>query len=455
MKQRIIPTGWVIMSLLFFGLFMMNVIPSYAAKAYYIDSKNGSDSNPGTMGSPWKTLVPVNKYTFSPGDTVYFARGSSFEGGFVIKSSGKPGKPIVFTAYGEGPKPAFTNPRYDHLNGNVIQIKGSYIVIDDLFFHDCATVTYDSIGPELWEGVHKLGAVFIAIGADHNIVQNCEVTKCPVGIKVYGEYNLITHNYIHDNNEPMAPHWGPIGIVVCTSNNEISYNRIVNYVAPSKAYGHDGGAIEIDDKKYSKRNIKIHHNYSIGNQGFIEFVGRTFQDNILIHHNVCKDYQSFVGFTGPCTNIKMENNTVVRVLAHKNPDSEDVIFWSYFDNKNIIVHNNIFYYDPSKVEPVYSRDIFIRSHNLYYRTDNPKVIDQANEDAFKRHVLGGGAWLGEGDIIGNPLFVDVENNNFHLQPGSPAIDAGFGLGYTRDFDNNPIPSGAVPDIGAYEYQSHK
>jgi len=54
---------------------------------------------------------------------VFFARSSNFKGGFVITSSGKPGKPIVFTAYGNGPTPIFTNPNYDNLNGNAIQSK--------------------------------------------------------------------------------------------------------------------------------------------------------------------------------------------------------------------------------------------------------------------------------------------------------------------------------------------
>jgi hypothetical protein len=418
---------------------------------FYVAS-HGNDGHPGTKESPWRTLAPVTNYPFSPGDTVFFARGARFTGGFIVSSSGKAGKPITFTAYGSGEAPSFTNPDFNIRNGNAIQIIGDFIVIDGLFFHDCATVVNDSIGPKLWEDVRKLGAIFIAAGANHNIVQNCEVTRCPVGIKVYGQNNLITHNFVHDNNEPMAPHWGPIGIVVCTSNNEISYNRIVNYVAPSKEYGHDGGAIEIDDRKYPKQNIQIHHNYSKGNQGFIEFVGRTRQDHIIVHHNVCVDYQAFIGFTGPCTNIRVENNTVVRVLAHKTPDSEDVVFWSYFENSGILIRNNIFYYDPFRVEQVFSRGVFPRGHNLYYRTDNPKVSDQANADAFNRLVLGGGAWPGEGDKIGDPLFVDLENHDLRLQADSPAIDAGIDLGYTEDFDNHPIPSGAAPDMGAFEYQ---
>lgn len=37
-------------------------------------------------------------------------------------------------------------------------------------------------------------------------------------------------------------------------------------------------------------------------------------------------------------------------------------------------------------------------------------------------------------------------------PGSPCIDGGVASGLTEDFSGNPIPSGAGPDIGPYEYQ---
>ena len=306
--------------------------------AYYI-SENGNDANPGTEALPWQTTDKINNFEFTPGDTVLFARGSHFTGGFVVKSSGRPGKPITFTSYGRGAPPVFTNPRYSKLHGNAIRINGSYIVINGLYFYNCPK-------SPVCEDVRTLGAIFISVGADHNIVKNCEMSKTPIGIQTYGHHTLITKNYIHDNNVAIRPHWGPVCVFVCTSNNEVSYNRFENYSSPSNEYGHDGGAIEINDRDYAKENIEIHHNSSFRNQGFIEFVGKVKQNNMLIHHNVCEDYQSFIGFTGACTNMKIENNTVIRVLAHERPDSEDVVFWFYFSNSNLTFRNNIFVYDP-------------------------------------------------------------------------------------------------------------
>ena len=408
---------------------------------FYVAS-HGNDDNAGTMESPWKTLTRVNDQSFASGDTVYFDRGSRFKGGFVISSSGKPGKPIVFTAYGEGPTPIFTNPRYDDLNGNAIQITGSHIVIDGLYFYNCPK-------SPVTEDIRTLGAVFIVLGADHNVVKNCEMTKTPVGIQVYGQHNLITKNYIHDNNIPIKPHWGPLCVIVCTSNNEISYNRFENYCAASNEYGHDGGAIEINDGDYDKVNLRIHHNYSSGNQGFIENIqSKCVSDNWLISHNVCDDYQSWLGLTN-VTNIRVEHNTVVRVRKHAGYN--DFCWFNDHLGKNTVCFRNNILVVGDGIPPVYYHGDGKNQHhdhNLYFCVDGKTFENGGTYDVL-------GTPLGKGEIIANPLFVDYANRNLRLKEGSPAIDAGVDLDYTLDFDNNPLPSGSDPDMGAYEYQLEK
>ena len=60
---------------------------------------------------------------------------------------------------------------------------------------------------------------------------------------------------------------------------------------------------------------------------------------------------------------------------------------------------------------------------------------------------------GSNPVIGNPLFVDAVNGDFHLQSNSPAIDNGTNVGILFDRDGVSIPQGSAPDIGAYEYVS--
>jgi hypothetical protein len=39
---------------------------------------------------------------------------------------------------------------------------------------------------------------------------------------------------------------------------------------------------------------------------------------------------------------------------------------------------------------------------------------------------------------------------YHLQPGSPAINAGTDVGVTEDLEGSARPQGGTPDIGAIE-----
>ena len=65
-------------------------------------------------------------------------------------------------------------------------------------------------------------------------------------------------------------------------------------------------------------------------------------------------------------------------------------------------------------------------------------------------------WAGVGTIItgtanyrGDPDFVDADAGNYHIGPGSAAIDRGVNAGVLRDIDNEPRLG--TPDLGADEY----
>ncbi len=54
-------------------------------------------------------------------------------------------------------------------------------------------------------------------------------------------------------------------------------------------------------------------------------------------------------------------------------------------------------------------------------------------------------WFSTGCIDADPLFVDPENNDFHLSLGSPCIDTG-------DPASPPDPDGSRADMGAYYFE---
>jgi hypothetical protein len=72
-----------------------------------VDSVNGSDSNPGTLAEPWKTIAKVNATTLSPGQSVGFKSGGVWRETLTPGQSGASGNPITFSAYGTGADPLF------------------------------------------------------------------------------------------------------------------------------------------------------------------------------------------------------------------------------------------------------------------------------------------------------------------------------------------------------------
>jgi hypothetical protein len=87
-------------------LFGLNLPGGKAQSSYFVDDLSGNDMNPGnSIQNAWKSIDRLNSAIFQPGDSVLFCRGGRWKGNFCPKGSGTEGRPIVVTAYGNGPLP--------------------------------------------------------------------------------------------------------------------------------------------------------------------------------------------------------------------------------------------------------------------------------------------------------------------------------------------------------------
>lgn len=111
---------------------------------------------------------------------------------------------------------------------------------------------------------------------------------------------------------------------------------------------------------------------------------------------------------------------------------------------------------PVFASSLYNNAIALNSSGLYGDGVVGATTNYIGNDVFGN---GGADWTNltdptgaNGNIKADPLFVDTANGDYHLMPGSPAIDAGdrFGVTSATDLDGNPRVRGAYPDIGAYE-----
>ena len=434
-----------------------------ASATYYIDSKNGNDKHPGSNKKfPWKTLSRLSRTQLRPGDSVCFKRGSFFTGPLHIKNSGSPDRYIVITDYGSknDGAPVFTNTVFTKGNyGNCIRVGGSYIIVENLFFSGTPSykpVKYDGDGWDVWE----MGAIHIERGAKHCIIRNNEMRDCVAGIRSNGEYALIEHNYIHDCNRVLKEwNWGPLGIWLGADHQEVRYNKIINISAvdpkigwgpDSYGSGADGGAIEIDDARYDKSNIAIHHNYSSDCQGFLEVTWTDVKQkpsykNFRIHHNISDDYQQFVALWWG-SDCRIENNTIIRRKVNANE-------WGVFNitqrNSRNLVRNNIVVTENDVVifnvgRKGIAQPENIISHNIYF--------------AAKGKLVMGKEGPGDSAYFGDPGFINYKKGlnpeDFSISSNSPAINKGIDIGYEKDFAGIIIPQQSRPDIGAFEFHNN-
>jgi len=343
------------------------------ATDYYVSSA-GNDGNSGTsLSSTWKSLAKLNSIDFAAGDVIQFKRGDKWIGKFELTESGNSDNPIKFSSYGQGALPKLSNPDWDYdWDGVVMLVTGKHIIIENLHFIDGPIHPYEE-AKDKHENVYDMGAVNFTRDSKYCTIQFCEFENYPIGVQSQGEYNKIYQNYFHDCNQGMClPFWGPIAIFVGGPHNEISYNYIINYKGGGSG-GFDGGAIEIDRFMwgaghigYGADNIKVHHNISIQNAGFLEPEGLdgTPGNNYLeIYSNYSDDYKWFV-CDEDLNYSTIRNNTSLRVLPWQKP-LEFVIIIDGVENK---ILNNVFV-TANNLKVIVSTLEVEHKNNLYYSHD--------------------------------------------------------------------------------------
>jgi len=84
---------------------------------------------------------------------------------------------------------------------------------------------------------------------------------------------------------------------------------------------------------------------------------------------------------------------------------------------------------------------------------NTPNFDPSYFDLDYNFFTGSSDYYGEHSITNeDPLFIDPENGDFHLDPNSPAIDSGTSdKAPAFDYEGNSRPQGKGYDMGVYEY----
>jgi parallel beta-helix repeat protein len=237
---------------------------------------------------------------------------------------------------------------------------------------------------------------------------------------------------------------GGISIRGASSNSRIIGNVLANNTMPA-----GGGGISL----FAAGGPLIENNTITGNNGGGQGGGITIANdaspqivnNLIIHNIASQGGGVYWLIPVSMPGILLLNNTI----AENDSSNGSAIFDGGFDT-NIAIQNNL------AIGKSGQSAYFCQQFN---GNTTPAVF--ASNDVF---AAGAAAISGNctvttgtnGNISSDPLFVDTSVDNFHLQPTSPAIDAGNNTARIplppTDLDGNPRVFHTTVDIGAFEYQ---
>jgi len=322
-----------------------------------------------------------------------------------------------------------------------ILVSGSTGVhVRDCFVHDCPeggiAVIHGATGAEVTDNLlQHNGQWGVKVAGSYVLVESNEVSWTVQhhpkgdlpgftgydadGMRIFGDHHVVRGNYIHDIADPEdAEH-----------NIDPHADCIQTWDGPPT-----GGEPVMTDTLIEGNHCRVHHP---SGKGIIMEATRG----------------------NPCHHITIMNN--VLEFRDEGIAAADGLF------TDIVVLNNVFKAnldDPSWGVSVHLRDV------TGYSVQNNIIVDCHTES---RKIEGGSGvvdynlvYYSSGSTPGgtpaahelwgvDPLFVSytgTHGGDYHLQAGSPAIDAGALLDLVAsDMDGVPRPQGTTHDIGAYEF----
>ena len=254
------------------------------------------------------------------------------------------------------------------------------------------------------------------------------------GLGAWHVYGVIVSNNIIQDNIAGDVNGSGGGLHLFAGVAIVSGNVIQNNKSASAGAGFGGGLYSQHCEPALDGNMIVNNTAAYGAVTFQQAHHITLTNNVVAQNSGGMFFRGYA--SKPLSGILI-NNTIVQ------NDSEGV-YVGWYDSgyatlvltNNIIVSHTIGIYTyPDPTNP----NVVTATHTLFY--DN--ITDTA-----------GSIITSTGEITGSdPLFVDPVGWDYHILPGSPAIDAGIAVPWlTADIDGDarPWPVGGAYDIGADE-----
>ena len=185
-------------------------MPVADSRTYYVSTK-GQDERTGTsVEEAWRTLAPINRRAFNPGDRVLLEGGAIFHGSIELGADdcGTQSKPVVFSSWGTGRATvhAGNDKAFEAYNCAGLELR-------NLRFQGSGTATNSGSGVGFWmdppdgvklehiridqveiSGFGSVGLYIGSNGSGHNGYRDVRITHVDVhhngrdGLLTWGEY---------------------------------------------------------------------------------------------------------------------------------------------------------------------------------------------------------------------------------------------------------------------------
>jgi len=392
-------------------------VKNSTGNTYYV-ATGGSDSSPGTISQPFRT-IKKGVSVLKAGDTVYIRSGTYYENldgnRDVIPSGTSWANPVTIAAYpGETVTMALPSPQATgvlNIANSPLNPNLQYIIFAGLIF-DATNVIDAQSG---------VGIGFGSPPAHHIRLQNFEVKNTGnaaggtggQGVIVAGSFNEFINCNVHDNGLGTGGQGGPwlsggYGFYIGGTDHLVERCKI-----------HDNGGYGIHvynsgpggSQRQTIRYNEIYHNHqAVGISRSTAAIIVASGSDHKVYNNIVRNDYAGIQVYGSCSTCLIYNNTV---YANAN--------WGIQldpGSANNIIRNNIIYQNPGG-----------------------NISDWSGSNIISNNLMT------------DPRFANPAAADFHLQPSSPAIDAGTSLpDVGADFDGTLRPQGVAFDIGAYEYR---
>ena len=397
---------------------------SLAARTWYV-SPTGSDTNSGSPAKPFRQIQKAVT-VIQPGDVVLIADGSYL--GFTLDSfNGTSNAPILLQATGTNAVVLVTTNRSDNR--------------DTIFLNDSTYVTVDG-----FRSFNANRAALRIEGGDHVTVRNCYFGNN----SVWGILTGHSPDLLLENNECFGS-TNQHGIYVANSADR-------PVVRGNRCHDNNGSGIQLNadvntppgDGIITEALIEnnLIYNNGRGGGGGLNLDG--VQDSIIRNNLLFTNHASGIiffqidGAEGPRGNQILHNTVDQASDGRWALGLEQTTGTNYIRN-NILLNRHSFRGGLQFGTPLDASNA-VSDYNLVSiitTNDGDTTLTLAQWKATGRDAH---------SVTGSlaSVFVDANAGNYLLRTNSPAVDAAQAAGVTNDFDGNPRPSGAAPDIGCYE-----